>query len=348
MIPKALSHNTMQGFSRTLAELEWLVLVLVLLYFVLPLREIRDQWELVVASGLYALFIIAFRYSRLLTAENRWKLAVETWVITLFISWSAYQTGGTESPLINLYILVIIFCALTLGKTITLLEFGLIAALYFYLGHATYYQSGVLAPQLSEVMILFTPFLLVGYITTLLSADLQRATDNLAEISNTDELTGLKNRRAFNTTLDTEINKSSRYKRPFAILMIDADNLKPVNDKFGHEAGDKLIKMIARVIHESVREVDLVARYGGDEFVVLMAESTRSSAGVVAERIRQAVENTSFNEAGERIYTTVSIGIASFPSDTPNSEELLAIADKQLYTCKSMGKNVVFPFTESA
>jgi len=348
MIPKALSNDTMQGFSRTLAELEWLVLVLVLLYFVLPLGEIRDQWQLVVAAGLYSLFIISFRYSRLLTTETRWKLAVETWVTTLFISWCAYQTGGTESPLINLYILVIIFCALTLGKTITLLEFGLIAALYFYLGHATYYQSGILSLQLSEVMILFAPFLLVGYITTLLAADLQRATDHLTEISNTDELTGLKNRRAFNTTLNTEISKASRYKRPFAILMIDADNLKPVNDKFGHEAGDKLIKTIARVIRESVREVDLVARYGGDEFVVLMSESSRSNAGVVAERVRRAVENTSFSVSGERIHSTVSIGIASFPTDTPNGEEMLAIADKQLYTCKSMGKNVISPLAESA
>jgi diguanylate cyclase (GGDEF)-like protein len=130
--------------------------------------------------------------------------------------------------------------------------------------------------------------------------------------------------------------------------MIDADNLKPVNDKFGHEAGDKLIKMIAGVIRESVREVDLVARYGGDEFVVLMSESTRANAAVVAERIRRAVENTSFNESGERIHSTVSIGIASFPTDTPNGEELLAMADQQLYTCKSMGKNVISPLAESA
>ena len=348
MIPEALSQNTLQGFSRTLAELEWLVLVLALLYFVLPLGEIGDPWQLVVAATLYALFIIAFRYSRLLTEETRWKLAIETWVITLFISWCAYQTGGTESPLINLYILVIIFCALTLGKTITLLEFGLIAALYFYLGHATYYQSGILTLQLSEVLILFAPFLLVGYITTLLSADLQRATDHLAEISNTDEMTGLKNRRAFNTALDTEISKASRYNRLFAILMIDADNLKPINDKFGHEAGDKFIKMIAGVIRESVREVDFVARYGGDEFAVLMSESTRTDAGVVAERIRKAVENTSFSESGERIHSTVSIGIASFPNDTQNGEELLAIADKQLYTCKNLGKNVISPLVQSA
>lgn len=348
MIPKALSQSTMQGFSRTLAELEWLVLILVLLYFVLPMAEIRDPWQLIVAAGLYALFIIAFRYSRLLTTETPWKLAIETWVITLFISWSAYQTGGTESPLVNLYILVIIFCALTLGKIITLLEFGLIAALYFYIGHASYYQSGFLTLQLSEVMILFAPFLLVGYITTLLSADLQRANDHLAEISTTDELTGLKNRRAFNAALDAEIGKAGRYKRPFAILMIDADNLKPVNDEFGHKVGDKLIRLIARVIAESVREVDLVARYGGDEFVVLMSESTRANASVVAERIRQAMENTSFSESGKRISSTVSIGIASFPTDTNNGEELLSIADQQLYTCKSMGKNVISPLAESA
>ena len=348
MIPRALTQNTLQGFSRTLAELEWLVVVLVLLYIVMPFSEIRDQWALVAGVVLYVLFVITFRYTRIFTEETRWKLALETWVIILFISWCAYHTGSTESPLVNLYILVIIFSALTLGKTITLLEFALIAALYFYLGHASYYQDGFLTLQLSEVVILFAPFLLVGYITTLLSADLQRVTEHLASISDTDELTGLKNRRAFNMALDTEIRKASRYGRSFAILMIDADNLKPVNDSFGHVVGDRLIVLIATIIRESLREVDLVARYGGDEFVVLLPESNSQAAAEVAERIRQAVENSSFSENGERVSSTVSIGIASFPADTRHSDELLAIADQQLYSSKNLGKNAISTLAKSA
>jgi diguanylate cyclase (GGDEF)-like protein len=336
-----IAQSELQGFSRTLAELEWLLLVLVLLYFVLPSTAIIDQWNMLLAMALYAAFVISFRYSKLFTRETQWKLAVETWAIIFFISWCVYQTGGIDSPLINLYLLVIIFSALTLGKIVTLLEFILISAAYFYLAQSSVEEGGFSIVHFSEMAITFAPYLLVAYLTSLLAADLKNAREGLEQLSDTDELTGLKNRRAFNVSLEAEVKKAARYNRVFSVLMLDADNLKPVNDRLGHATGDKLIISIAKVIQKSVRETDIVARYGGDEFVVILTETIRDRAVEVAERMRTSVENTSFSSEGERVSSTISIGISCFSESRQDGIEIMAEADAKLYESKRKGKNSV-------
>ncbi len=333
------AQSELQGFSRTIAELEWLLLVLVLLYFVMPSTIIMDRWSVVLAMAIYAAFVISFRYSKLFTRETQWKLAIETWAITFFITWCVYQTGGIDSPLINLYLLVIIFSALTLGKIITLLEFGLITAVYFYLAQSSMENYSVL--DFSEMTMTFAPYLLVAYLTSLLAADLKNAREGLEQLSDTDELTGLKNRRAFNSALDAEIKKAIRYKRPFTVLMLDADDLKAVNDQFGHAVGDKLIITIAQVVQESLRNTDVLARFGGDEFVAILTETPENRGIEVAERVRSSVENTSFSFEGARVSSTISIGVSCFTDGAPMADEIVAQADKKLYESKHKGKNSV-------
>ena len=334
-------QTELKGFSRTIAELEWLLLILVLLYFVVPSAVITDKWGLILSMILFATFVISFRYSRLFTSETRWKLAVETWAMIIFITWCAYNTGGIDSPLLNLYILVIIVSSLTLGKIITFLEFLLITVVYFLLGQAVYSTNTFTFVDFGEVMYLFTPILLVGYITTLLAADVYYAREELMQLSETDELTGLKNRRAFNKELSMEVKKAIRYQRPFAFMMLDADNLKIVNDQHGHEVGDRLIVSVAQVIKDSLRETDILARYGGDEFVIMLPDTNDARAFDVAERIRIAVENTSINAEGNRVSSTLSIGISNYPVDSENIEDITKKADKALYASKHSGRNVV-------
>jgi len=331
----------LKGFSRTIAELEWLLLILVLLYFVVPSAIVTGEWALILAMILFASFVISFRYARLFTKETRWKLAIETWVMIIFISWSAYHTGGIDSPLLNLYILVIVVSALTLGKIITLLEFLLITAVYFYLGQASYATNSFSFVDFGEVMILFAPILLVGYITTLLAADVEYAREELMQLSDTDELTGLKNRRAFNSALSMEVKKAIRYERPFAIMMLDADYLKQVNDQYGHEVGDKLIVSVSQVMKDSLRETDILARFGGDEFVIMLPDTSDAKAYDVAERIRIGVENTSISTGGNRVSSTLSIGLACFPVDSGDIEDITQKADKALYASKRKGRNAV-------
>ena len=337
----SIAQTELRGFSRTLAELEWLLLALVLLYFVLPTVPIDNQLGMLAAMSVYAVFVISFRYSKLFTEETQWKLAVETWAIIIFISWCVYHTGGVDSPLMNLYLLVIIFSALTLGKIVTLLEFALISCVYFFFAQPDFYQEGFTTTHFSEMIMTFAPYLLVAYLTSLLAADLKHAREGLEQLSDTDELTGLKNRRAFNAALDSESKKATRYNRKFSVLMLDADDLKSVNDKHGHVVGDQLIVSIARVIRETLRETDVLARYGGDEFVVILTETAQERAIEVAERIRGAVENTSFNADGERVSSTISIGVSSFTQEATEEDGILIRADKKLYESKRKGKNVV-------
>jgi diguanylate cyclase (GGDEF)-like protein len=164
-----------------------------------------------------------------------------------------------------------------------------------------------------------------------------KAEDRLEEMATTDALTGLKNRRKFDSMIDIEWRRTIRQKVPLALLMIDADHFKAYNDTFGHQAGDQVLVGVAICISDSVRRAgDCAARYGGEEFAVLLPGLSSTEALAVAETIRLKVERWS----GEPQGTTVSIGVASLrPAATTDWSELLSAADKALYAAKAQGRN---------
>lgn len=340
----------LKSFSRSIAEIEWLLLILVVLYYVSPDAQVQNSDAMIVSLLSFASFILSFRYFNFYTRQSRWKMAIETWVMIVFISWTLLQTGGVNSPLLNLYLLVIIASAITLGKMITLLEIGLIAAFYIYLAMPLYSDASFSLIDFSQIMTLFSPFLLIAYITTMLAADVHYGRQMFKSLSETDEMTGLLNKRSFNTALIKAAKLAERYSHPMSIMMIDADNLKLVNDKYGHKAGDRLIIMLGEIIHDCLRTTDVIARYGGDEFVMLLPQASAEKAVEAGNRIRMAVENSSLDVEGNRVNSTVSIGIASYPEDAVNINELLEKADKSLYQCKQAGRNLVshysYPDTE--
>ncbi len=335
----------LQGFSRSIAELEWLLLILSMLYYVSPGAIIADAWKLVSAMMLFAFFTLAFHYFNFFRKESKWKIAVETWAMLLFISWIVYFTGGVYSPLLNLYLLVIIASALTLGKTTTLLEFALITCLYLYMGYPIYASDTFSMNNFIQLMVMFAPFLLVGYITTMLSADVKHGRKLLQLLSETDELTGMHNRRSLVSALENEMERALRTDKPFTLMQVDADNLKTVNDSHGHEAGDKLLKHLSTILEDSCRAYDVLARIGGDEFIVLLPGINTESARPIAERILKAVENSSFDYKGNQVSSTVSIGLASFPDTSNNIDELMEKADKAMYQSKTECRNRVTVFT---
>ena len=335
----SIVQEELRGFSRSFAELEWLMLILCLLYLFVPGADIDNRSGVIQTMLGFACFVLIFRYTNFYRAETRWKLAIETWGMIVFISWMLWHTGMVHSPLINLYLLVIIACALTLGKLITFMELTLISCWYLYMGYATYGDDAFSLKTLSELMSTFSPFVLVGYLTTMLSSDIHYARQQIVSASETDELTKLPNMRAFNDLLQKENTRFQRYNKPFSIMMIDIDDLKTVNDRFGHETGNRLIVMAANSINERIRSADVVARYGGDEFIMLLPETDAGQLQELAERIRTAVENTAFDEQGQRVSTTVSIGVASCPTDAVSSKDLIHKADSALYRSKRAGRN---------
>jgi len=171
----------------------------------------------------------------------------------------------------------------------------------------------------------------------------------LKAASYTDHLTGVSNRRHFMPILKQEILRGNRYKHPVCLLMLDIDYFKSVNDAHGHLTGDLVIREVADICCQSARQIDVVARIGGEEFAILLIEAELSGALVVAERIRHTVEkNIVKSLAGVDLSLTVSIGVAQQPIGIESEEKLIELADKALYQAKESGRNRVVPaLTES-
>ena len=158
----------------------------------------------------------------------------------------------------------------------------------------------------------------------------------------TDGLTGLWNHRKMHELLREEMRRSSRYHRALSVLMLDVDSFKTFNDTYGHPQGDQLLRNIAAILRAGVRTVDFVGRYGGEEFLVLLPETTKDDACRMAERIRSAVEaGAVLVIEGKAVRRTVSVGVASYPEDALGSAEIVQRADEALYRAKRAGKNCV-------
>ena len=160
---------------------------------------------------------------------------------------------------------------------------------------------------------------------------------------NIDELTGLYNYRYLEISLEREIKRADRFGLNLSVVFLDIDHLKAVNDSHGHLVGSRILKEVGALIKQSVREVDIIVRYGGDEYTVLLVETGTGGAAIVAERIRKAIESHTFviNDS-LRLRLTASLGYASYPGDSASKVELLEMADQAMYYGKASGKNTVF------
>jgi diguanylate cyclase (GGDEF)-like protein len=342
----SLGEDELKGFSRTISEIEWLLLILVLLQQVTQVEDSESRSIVLLSLLFFAGFVMAFHYANLYRKETRWKLAIETWVMIGFITWVVWNTGKLGSPLLNLYLLTIVTSALALGKIVTLLEMGLITACYIFL--SDFPASPSMLAYFGDLMAQLAPMLLVAYITTLFSADIHYGLNKAKLASETDELTGLYNMRGFGAILDREFQQSERYSRPFALMMIDADNLKEVNDKYGHEGGNRLLRHVVKHVQDQLRNTDVMARYGGDEFVVVLPETNGRGGFELSERIRAAIAGSKLELPGSSVGATVSVGISSYPDDGGSVMALMEKADKAMYRAKQAGKNRAVRYSEAA
>jgi diguanylate cyclase (GGDEF)-like protein len=342
----SIEQEELRGISRTVAEIHWLLLILVLVYMIFG--GVREDGE--AASGIaagaffYAALVMTFRYANFARVESRWKIALETCGMILFITWTLICSGRLGSPLLNLYLLPVIAASLTLGKLTTLVEVALIAACYVYLGGGLSSTELLSLRFYGTFMAQIAPVLLVAYITTMFSADIRYGLARAKLLAETDELTGLFNLRGFALAANRLFAQAVRHDRATSVLMIDSDNLKAVNDGHGHEAGNRLLRHVAAAIQAELRFTDVAARYGGDEFVVLLPETPSKGAMEVAERIRARVANAPLVSDGKTITTSVSIGVAVYPEDGATLDALAAHADGALYAAKQDGRNRAVKF----
>ncbi|MCF1434197.1 PleD family two-component system response regulator [Agrobacterium vitis] len=171
---------------------------------------------------------------------------------------------------------------------------------------------------------------------------LRSSVQQTIELAVTDDLTGLHNRRYLDTHIKVLFERSSLRKQPLSVCLVDIDRFKLVNDTYGHEAGDDVLREFAARIRATVRGADLACRYGGEEFVVVMPDTSQEMAGTVAERLREMVEKKPFRlQSGGELNVTASLGIATAGDEVASPEQLLRQADRALYQAKTEGRNRV-------
>jgi len=341
-----IEQDELKGFSRTIAEIEWLLLSLVMVYLLAVGPPYEGRIAIHAALFFFAAFILGLHYVHFYRLENRTKLMFENSVMIVFITWVVWFTGQINSPLLNLYLLPIIASALIFGKLPTAIKVSVIIACFMFFSYDPKSKTLLTLPFWGELMAIAAPMILVAYITTMLAADIRYAVDKIKQVSDTDELTGIYNMRAFSSMLQRAFRQSVRYGHALSVVMIDSDNLKQINDTYGHESGNRLLQHLVRCIREQLRGSDVMARFGGDEFIVLLPETSNKGALEMAERIRKAIEVSRFDVRSGDTNITVSLGIASYPEDGGNLDVILDKADKAMYRAKQRGRNRVIAYAE--
>jgi diguanylate cyclase (GGDEF)-like protein len=165
--------------------------------------------------------------------------------------------------------------------------------------------------------------------------------EEAVRLSLTDGMTGLWNRRNFDLRMESELSRAVRFSEPFAVVFVELDQMKAVNDRHGHQAGDTVLIELARRLTEAVREVDVVARWGGDEFTLLLPKTGLAGALLLAEKIRATAGNAPFRIDTGSLDITISVGVAAYPEHGSSGKDLVAAADAAMYRAKAGGRNRV-------
>jgi diguanylate cyclase (GGDEF)-like protein len=324
---------------RSTRSIEILCLALAALVLIWSGALTSQTWPVIGLLAAFALAIVGFRGRRFLPGRSRTKLLIESWSMVIFITCVLWFTGKGGSPLFNLYLLPIILSALTLGRVVTLLQVAVIAVCHLVLAMTTPGLDVISLLYASQVVGQLAPFLLVAYLTTTLSADITEARERIENLAQNDSLTGLYNVRMFNELWQREHNACERDRGVYALLMIDMDKLKEINDVFGHEAGNSAITLVAQCLQRSIRTTDHAARFGGDEFAVLLPGASPEVAEAVIKRVRHNVYKTTLDLRSRMIRCSVSIGVVSYPKDSKDMRDLRSLADDRMYRDKELRRN---------
>jgi diguanylate cyclase (GGDEF)-like protein len=321
---------------RSTRSIEILCLALAALVLIWSGALAAQLWPVLGLLTAFTLAIVGFRGRRFLPGRSRSKLLIESWSMVAFITCVLWFTGKGGSPLFNLYLLPIILSALTLGRLITMLQVAAIAVCHLLLAMTTPGLDVISLFYASQVVGQVAPFLLVAYLTTTLSADITEARERIENLAQTDSLTGLYNVRMFNEVWQREHEACERNRGVYALLMIDMDKLKEINDVFGLDAGNSAITLVAQCLQRSIRATDHAARLGGDEFAVLLPGASNDVAEAVVKRVRHNVYKTTLDLKSRMIRCSVSIGVVNYPKDARDMRDLRSLADDKMYRDKEL------------
>ena len=340
-----------QAYDRIMGNISWLLIALVSLDIKLLPREDPGILFLAILCIMLFFYNVSVRYGMFSKVHGPLKILIDLLIFLIFIVAASWFTGKITSPFISLLYLVLMITSLTQGRRVTYLMVVLAVLSYIFLGSEGFLAfitagSNQLSTILGYLLELF-PFMLIAHLGAMLSGETENARREVERLSSTDEITGQHNMRHFFFLADVQLKIARRYQKQFAICMLDADNLKETNDRYGHFAGTEMIRHIGAIISATIREADIAARYGGDEFIIMFTECSREDALLVVQRVLQSIGRAPLAYEGNLLYTTLSAGIAVFPDDGDSIRNLMAKADKSLYESKHAGKNRVTVYQEN-
>ncbi len=332
-----------KGYDRIMGNISWLLIALVALDIKLTPSDNGKTVFLAGFSVLLFFYNLNARYGVLSRKYGALKIFVDLMVFLCFIVAVCWYTGKITSPFMSLIYLILMSTALTQGRRVTYFMAGLAISSYFLLASEEMREINY---YLTHIIELF-PFMLIAHLGAMLAGESEAARSEVERLSLTDEVTGINNMRNFLLLSDVQEKLAERYTRPFSICMVDADNLKKVNDQYGHFAGTMLIQQVAKMITDNIRTSDICARYGGDEFVIMFNETAKKDAVTAVNRIVTGMATTPFNFEGHMITTTLSAGLAGYPEDGDCVRTVMANSDEAMYVSKRSGKNRLTQFGES-
>lgn len=311
---------------------------------VVTLTGLADQPLTYVVLALGAFIIVLGQDVLPLAILGRWRYPLEAVIAIVFVSLLVVLTGGYQSPFFFGYLLLLAGASLWAE--------GVVPFILALAASAAYLTAVALAPtappigqaELGIIGFNLVALALVSYVAAVIGREQRRARDAALRLSRFDALTGLHTRGYFDTAIEREIVRAQRTERPFSLLMLDADGLKRVNDTFGHEAGDRLLRAFGEAIRGRIRASDFAARYGGDEFVIVLPDTDLAGAKRVGENLRLDISRLGLQATGDRLVSSASVGLVAYPLDGRTGTELMRRADLALFEAKRQGGNRVVHF----
>ena len=335
------------AFDRVVRVVAWVFLLAASTIVAITGLWREQQAGIFVLLALGGLFVLVVHDVLPADALGPAKFVVEGSVAVTFAALLVLLTGQAQSPFFFTFPLIVGGAALVVSQRATV---GLAAvASLAYLAAIGVGRSEPLPPDtIARVGVNLTALILLAYVGMVIAQEQRRAREEAVRLSTIDPLTSLFNRAHFFGALEREIIRSQRTGRRFCLLMMDLDELKAINDRFGHFHGDRALRAIGDVIRAGTRRIDTAARYGGDEFVVLLPETDPTGAWVLAEKIRLGAAEVVLDAAGTSLRTSLSVGVVCHPDDGTTADTLMIRADEAMYASKRAGKDRVMGVPEMA